>query len=209
MENEYITINGEAEDRFIEKKSEFIGSIAHVETEQEAVAFIDKIKSTYRNAKHYVYVYILRKNSVTRYTDDGEPQGRAAMPAYEALKANNLTDVCFVSTRYFGGILLGGGGLARAYSHSAALACEKAEKVRMILCENAVLDCDYSLYEKLSYCFPQFTMNVKNTEYSDKVKIYFDISANEYEKFELQMTEKSNGKAKIIVEGESYSPIKI
>ena len=123
----YFTVSQPAEDSFIEKRSEFIGYIAPVATNEQAVDFINQIRAKHRKAKHNVYAYILRQDNISRYSDDGEPQGTAGMPVLEVLKKRGLTDVCVVVTRYFGGILLGGGGLVRAYSHAASLACDAAD----------------------------------------------------------------------------------
>ena len=105
----YFTISANAKASFIEKRSEFIGYIAPVRTNDEAVAFINSIKAEHRKAKHNVYAYILREDNISRYSDDGEPQGTAGVPVLDVLKKRDLTDVCVVVTRYFGGILLGGG----------------------------------------------------------------------------------------------------
>ena len=117
----YITVKSPAESSYTEKRSEFIGHISPAETNEDAINFINHIKENNRKARHNVYAYILRDGNISRYSDDGEPQGTAGIPVLEVLRKNNLTDVCCVVTRYFGGILLGGGGLVRAYSHSTAL----------------------------------------------------------------------------------------
>ena len=115
----YITLGVPAEDRFTEKKSVFIGNAARVETEEEAIAFVKKIKAKYPDARHNVYAYILRENNLSRFTDDGEPHGTAGMPVMSVLRGKNLVDCAVVVTRYFGGTLLGTGGLVRAYGKSA------------------------------------------------------------------------------------------
>ena len=127
----YLTVSEPAEASFIEKCSEFIGYISPVSTSEEAVDFINGIKARHRKAKHNVYAYILRQDNISRYSDDGEPQGTAGMPVLEVLRKRGLTDICVVVTRYFGGILLGGGGLVRAYSHAASLACDAAHTMDM------------------------------------------------------------------------------
>ena len=108
----YFTISANAKASFIEKRSEFIGCIAPVKTNDEAVAFINSVKAEHRKAKHNVYAYILREDNISRYSDDGEPQGTAGVPVLDVLQKRGLTDVCMVVTRYFGGILLGGIGRA-------------------------------------------------------------------------------------------------
>ena len=112
----YKTIRNAAEDEFVEKRSRFIGHALPVTTEEEALAFIAEMKSKYWDASHNVYAYILREGGIQRFSDDGEPQGTAGIPTLDVLRKEGLTDLVVVVTRYFGGILLGGGGLVRAYS---------------------------------------------------------------------------------------------
>ena len=141
----YYTISKPANDSFIEKRSEFIGYIAPVKTNDEAVDFINSIKAMHRKARHNVYAYILRNDNISRYSDDGEPQGTAGVPVLDVLQKRGLTDVCVVVTRYFGGILLGGGGLVRAYSHAASLACDAAHIMNMCLCRRLKIKTDYGM----------------------------------------------------------------
>ena len=148
----YITVKSPAESSYIEKRSEFIGHISPAETNEDAINFINHIKENNRKARHNVYAYILRDGNISRYSDDGEPQGTAGIPVLEVRKTN-LTDVCCVVTRYFGGILLGGGGLVRAYSHSTALAIEAAEVLKMYKCSELILSLSYDLYGKITYIF--------------------------------------------------------
>ena len=113
---EYKTIELEADDFFIEKKSRFIGYAKPIKTQQEALDFIAKIKSKHWDATHNVYAYVLRENNIQRYSDDGEPGGTAGVPMLDVLLKEGVVDACVVGTRYFGGTLLGAGGLVRAYS---------------------------------------------------------------------------------------------
>ena len=108
---DYLTIEGFAQDEFVEKKSRFIGYAKHVETEEEAVSFINEMKQKHWDATHNVYAYVLRNGQIRRYSDDGEPQGTAGIPTLDVILKEGIVDVCVVVTRYFGGILLGGGGL--------------------------------------------------------------------------------------------------
>ena len=124
---EYKTIARRCEARFIEKKSEFIGYLCPVQTEEQAVAFIEEIRAMHRKATHNCYAYILRENNAARHSDDGEPGGTAGVPIYEVLRKEGLTDVCCVVTRYFGGVLLGAGGLVRAYTKGAKDAVDAAQ----------------------------------------------------------------------------------
>ena len=139
----YRTIAQAVTASFIEKKSEFIATLVPVQTADAAIACIEEVRKANRKARHNVYAYILRENHMTRYSDDGEPQGTAGVPVLNVLQKQNLTDVCCVVTRYFGGILLGGGGLVRAYSHSAALAVEAAQIQTKISCHPVTLKMAY------------------------------------------------------------------
>ena len=146
----YFTISKAVSNSFIEKKSEFIGYISPVKTNDEAVEFISRIKSMHRKAKHNAYAYILKNGNISRYSDDGEPQGTAGIPVLDVIQKRGLTDVCVVVTRYFGGILLGGGGLVRAYSHAASIACDAAKIMDMRLCHKLIIETDYNMYGKIS-----------------------------------------------------------
>jgi uncharacterized YigZ family protein len=114
--DKYVTIKQEAHVEFEEKRSLFIGHAIHVESEEDAAAFVKSIKKKYADATHNVWAYHLKGGIIARYSDDGEPQGTAGMPVLEAIRKSGVDDVCIVVTRYFGGILLGAGGLVRAYS---------------------------------------------------------------------------------------------
>ena len=194
----YTTIKDFATDSFIEKKSEFIGYISPVKTNQEAVDFINQVKSQNRKAKHNVYAYILRDNNITRYSDDGEPQGTAGMPVLDVLQKENLTDVCVVVTRYFGGILLGGGGLVRAYSHACKLAVNASVKMEMHECFEVTLKFDYSLYGKIEYSLPEFEIKMLSDEFADNVTLKILVKADKLDKLEEKLTDITNGKISIL-----------
>ena len=146
MADSYKTVQLETCDEFTEKRSRFIGYIKPVQTEEEAIAFIQSIKTKHWDARHNVYAYCLREGQIKRYSDDVEPQGTAGIPTLDVLLKTGVTDVVVVVTRYFGGILLGGGGLVRAYSHATRLAVEKAQVITMAVCKLCALTCDYNQY---------------------------------------------------------------
>ncbi len=194
----YITVKSPVKCSFTEKRSEFIGHICPAETNDEAVAFINSIKEQHRKAKHNVYAYILQNDNITRYSDDGEPQGTAGIPVLDVLQKNGLTDVCCVVTRYFGGILLGGGGLVRAYSHSAALAVEAAEILRMYSCTTLKLTVPYDLYGKITYILPDYEIKVLDTGYANDVTITLNVKSELEKPFTDKLTDITFGK--IIIE---------
>lgn len=203
MDGGYSTVKGTAKASFTEKKSEFIGHIMHAETEEEAVNFINEIRSAHRKAKHNVYAYILRDGNTTRYSDDGEPQGTAGVPVLEVLRKEGLTDVCCVVTRYFGGILLGGGGLVRAYSHSAKIALDAAERLIMCLCRPVTVTSDYNLYGKISYVLPEFEVKLLNTDYGENVTLKMLVKKSFLEPLTEKLTDITNGNI-LIEQGDEY-----
>jgi len=148
---DYKTVLNNAEAEMIERKSRFIGYCRPVRSQDEAVQFINEIRAMHRQATHNVYAYVLREDNIMRYSDDGEPAGTAGVPVLEVIKKEGLTDICVVVTRYFGGILLGAGGLVRAYGKSAKLGIDAAERIEKIYCKLYLIRCDYSTYGKLEY----------------------------------------------------------
>ena len=200
----YFTVSAPATDSFVEKKSEFIGYISPVSTNEEAVEFIDKIRSMHRKARHNVYAYIVRKDNISRYSDDGEPQGTAGMPVLDVLRKRGLTDVCIVVTRYFGGILLGGGGLVRAYSHAASLACDAAHIMDMRLCHRIALNTDYGMYGKISYILPQFDVITVSSHFAEEVKLELLVLSENLPRFMEELTELTNGNVNVSDCGELY-----
>lgn len=200
----YFTIAQPATDSFTEKKSEFIGYIAPVKTNDESVAFINSIKAQHRKARHNVYAYILREDNISRYSDDGEPQGTAGVPILEVLQKRGLTDVCLVVTRYFGGILLGGGGLLRAYSHAASIACDAAQIMDMRLCHRLKIETDYNLYGKINYILPNFNIITVNSDFADTVTLEILVMSERLDALKKELTEVTNGSVNITDKGELF-----
>ncbi len=172
---EYKTIARRCEARFIEKKSEFIGYLCPVQTEEQAVAFIEEIRAVHRKATHNCYAYILRENNTARHSDDGEPGGTAGVPIYEVLRREGLTDVCCVVTRYFGGILLGAGGLVRAYTKGAKDAVDAAQIKCMAAAVKLLVTVDYGLYGRLAQIFAEYDARVDEEKFADNVQITLHI----------------------------------
>lgn len=172
---EYRTLHTSAQDEFVEKRSRFIGYAKPVQTEDEALAFIAEIKKKHWDAKHNVYAYALRDGQIRRYSDDGEPQGTAGVPVLEVLLKGDITDAVIVVTRYFGGILLGGGGLVRAYGHAASIAVKAAGLETRVLCQDASLSCDYAQYGRVQPLILSHGGVLEETLYEDDVKLRFYI----------------------------------
>lgn len=191
---EYKTIAGRCEARFIEKKSEFIGYLAPVSTEEEAVKFVAEIRALHPKARHNCYAYILRENNTARHSDDGEPQGTAGAPIFEVLRKEGLTDVACVVTRYFGGILLGAGGLTRAYAKAAKDAVSAAQiklPAEAILLE---ISLDYSLYGRLAAIFAEFGAKVHSEDFSEQVKTAVHVRTELCEELENRLVDVCCGK---------------
>lgn len=160
-----------ATDRFEEKRSKFIGELFRVETPEQAVEKINEVKAKYRDARHHCYAYIIREGNYMRYSDDGEPQGTAGMPILEVLRHAGVTNVCCVVTRYFGGILLGTGGLARAYTKGAQIALEAAGLSQMDRYSLLLLGCPYNLLDAVQKVLPEHGASVEEIEYGADVTL--------------------------------------
>ena len=191
---EYRTVEISADDFFVEKKSKFIGYAKPVKTVEEATDFISQIKSKHWDATHNVYAYVLRENNIRRYSDDGEPSGTAGVPMLDVLLKENLVDVCVVGTRYFGGTLLGAGGLVRAYSHTSKIAVEAAHIITMAECDLMSVTVDYSFYERMNILLSDFSANIKDTVFADNVKIVFSLKKDRVESLQEKLTDISNAK---------------
>lgn len=205
----YKTVAIEAQDEFIERKSRFIGYCKPITTEEEALAFIQEKKSKHWDATHNVYAYCLRNSQIKRYSDDGEPQGTAGIPTLDVLQKNNLADVVVVVTRYFGGILLGGGGLVRAYSHSAKLAVEAAKILVMEPCFLCEICCNYQQYGKISALIPSFNGVIDNSEFTDVVTVSFRLTVEVFSSFEKALTDITCGEIQTEQTGKAYFPRQI
>ena len=201
---EYKTIDKEACDEFIEKKSRFIGYIKPVTTKEEAVDYINSIKSKHWDATHNVYAYVLRDGQTRRYSDDGEPQGTAGIPVLDVLLKENVTDCVVVATRYFGGILLGGGGLVRAYSHTAKIAVDAGGVVTMKQCSIMEAECDYNFYGKMNSLIPEFGGIVDDAQFAENVVMKFRIPADIEAEFQKKLVDSSLGRYSAKKTGEIF-----
>lgn len=192
--NEYKTIDKEAVGELTEKKSRFIATLRPVRTEEEAIAFINEMKKKYWDARHNCSAYIIGEDKpLERCSDDGEPSRTAGMPMLEILKGAGLCNICMVVTRYFGGILLGTGGLVRAYQGAAQAAVANA---RILTCRNlneVEFTVDYTAYGKLQYYINKDELNVKGTDFGADVSVTLLLSDEEYETLSANITEATSG----------------
>ena len=203
----YRTIRSQASAEFVEKKSRFIGHICPVTTQEDAAAFIQQKKSEYWDATHNVYAYVLRNGQTRRYSDDGEPQGTAGIPVLDVLLKEDLVDCVVVATRYFGGILLGTGGLVRAYSHTSKIAVEAGGIVTMALCSVRDVTCDYTFYGRLASLIPEMGGVILDTTFTDSVHIRFKMPASLVDTFEAKLFDQSFGKLRSVQAEEIFSAI--
>ena len=190
---EYIVPYQDAESEFTEKRSRFITHLYKVGTEAEARARIEEMKKKYYDARHNCWCYLLQEGGVVRYSDDGEPQGTAGMPALNVLQKEELTDCVLVVTRYFGGILLGGGGLVRAYSHAAKIAVDAGGIVTRAECSIVKIRCDYTFYGRLASLIPEQGGIVEDTAFEDVVTVKMRIPQELEPAFEARLVDLSNG----------------
>lgn len=210
MANDYKTVLSEASSEFVEKRSRFIGYCKPISSEQEAVDFINKKRGEHWNATHNVYAYSLREGNIKRYSDDGEPSGTAGMPVLDVIVKNEIFDVCVVVTRYFGGVLLGTGGLVRAYSQGAKAALDAAQIVMMQNCYICSARCTYNQYGKVSALIMSIGAEIDDTIYETDVRIKFHIKPDILPQLNKQLADATSGGVQAVSENEKYfaAPIK-
>lgn len=194
----YITIRDFGEDSFVEKKSEFIGYAKRCESEEEAKAFVSEIKNKHKQATHNCFAYVIGENmGIQRYSDDGEPQGTAGIPILEVMKKSNVTDCAIVVTRYYGGILLGAGGLTRAYTKGASIALKAGGVVEKVNGVRLLFHMDYDMLGKIQYKCNENNWYIEDTEYTDKVVVHILAEIEKASDIEKKIIEISNGKIKV------------
>ena len=198
--SEYATISGRSIAEIEEKKSRFIAHLAHVESEEEALSFLEEIRTEHRMARHNVYAYILRGEGASeriRYSDDGEPQKTAGLPTLQTLQHAGLTDIACVVTRYFGGTLLGTGGLVRAYTQATQSAIAKSERVTVSVCIDITLRIAYSLYDQMARIAAECNAKTLDTQYADTVTLTLRMLDGTQESFLMKVTELCHGQEDI------------
>ena len=203
---EYLIPTREAEATFVEKRSEFIGHVWPVETEEEARAHIEASKKKYHDARHNCWCYIVKDGPV-RYSDDGEPQGTAGQPMLGVFQKEGVTNVCCVVTRYFGGILLGAGGLVRAYTQGAKDALDAAGISVVRRWVELAVDCPYNFFERVKNEIAAFDGVVGEVEYAAGVTVHALLPEEKAADFSARMVELSAGTFEAIELGESFQAV--
>ena len=209
MAKDYKTVLENASDEFVEKRSRFIGYCKPVKTEQEAIDFINEKRSEHWNDTHNVYAYSLREGNIKRYSDDGEPSGTAGMPVLDVIVKNEIFDVVVVVTRYFGGVLLGTGGLVRAYSHGSKIAVEAAKPVIMQNCLVCEARCAYNQYGKVSSLIIGVGAAVDDTVYESDVLVKFHIKPDLLGTLNKKLADATSGEVTVGQKDEQYFAVQI
>ena len=202
----YIIPFAEAEAEMVEKRSRFIGHIWRVESEEEARACIEQTKKKHYDARHNCWCYVIREGNILRYSDDGEPQGTAGQPMLNVFVREEVTNVCCVVTRYFGGILLGAGGLTRAYGGTAKLALDAAGICRMRLWAVLAVPCTYPMYERMRILIEQSGGIITDADFGADIVLTVTIPAEDVTALQDKITELSAGQLEVLLIEEQFQP---
>lgn len=204
MLKNYKTIKQRASAELIERRSRFIATVRPVSKESEALQLIEEMRSKYYDATHNVYAYIISENNICRYSDDGEPSGTAGIPVLDVLRKENLTDVAIVVTRYFGGILLGGGGLVRAYGASAKKGVDSGIVVTKTLCDIIKIKTDYTTFGKVQYETIDNGFIIKDVVYEADVTMYVCCETDLVQSYIDRINDLTNARVKTEIAGREY-----
>lgn len=202
---DYKTVFAEASDEFCEKRSRFIGTIVPVHSEEDVNAFVSALKKKHHDARHNVYAFVL-KDGTYRYSEDGEPQGTAGMPILNVLQKQELEDCLITVTRYFGGILLGTGGLTRAYTEAASLAVQAAQVVYMKTCKVFDLECDYAAFGYVEPLLKEMG-TILESQFEERIGIKVAIPPEKVESAQKRLTELSAGQLLLSEVGKEILPV--
>lgn len=202
----YRTVKKESVAELVEKRSRFIARVCPVSTEQEALDFLAEVKAENRTASHNVFAYRLRERNLSRYSDDGEPSGTAGLPVLDILDRGDITDTIIVVTRYFGGTLLGTGGLVRAYSSAARLGMEEAGVVLMEIAGSYRFSCGYSDYDRAVRIIRDARADITGSEFLDEVTVSYTADDEKAEKIENALVEMTRGKSRPELIEKSFFP---
>nr|WP_318539356.1 YigZ family protein [Terribacillus saccharophilus] len=201
----YFTVKTEGSHEIVIQKSRFIGHVKRVETEEEAINFVQKIKKEHKDATHNCSAYMIGEHDlIQKASDDGEPSGTAGVPILEVLKKKGLKDTAVVVTRYFGGIKLGAGGLIRAYSGSASQSIDEIGVVKRRLMRLAEIHIDYTLLGKVENELRQSAYTLRNIDYADRVVLHAAFQSGQEEEFQAYVTDMTNAQAEIRLGSQEY-----
>ncbi len=205
----YLTIKDRSTSEYTEKHSKFLGVAVPCKTETEALEIIDSIKRKHWDARHNCYAFIVDDGRTARYSDDGEPHGTAGKPILEVISGKCLQNVLVVVTRYFGGILLGTGGLVRAYTTATKEALENATVVEMVPCTIAQISCNYSDHSSLLYLIENSEAELKNSDFTEKVTLTVALKNEHLTNFNKKLTEAFAGRLVLEEKEKTVSPFEV
>ena len=201
--DEYLVPTGFGEDEFVEKKSRFIGRVWPVESEEEALEHIQAMKKQHYDATHNCWAYVIRDGAV-RFSDDGEPGGTAGMPMVQVLQKENLYNICCVVTRYFGGTLLGAGGLVRAYTKGAKIAIDAAGKSMKRVWSVLYVPCPYNFYERVKLEVAAFGGIIRDAQFGVEVELEILMAEGQTQPFLDRLTDMTAGTVEALQTGQEY-----
>lgn len=201
----YKSVHKIGRDEIIINKSRFIGTAAPVESEEEAISFIDSVRKEFKDASHHCYAYVIGENkNIQRYSDAGEPSGTAGMPILNVINQENLVNTAVVVTRYYGGVMLGAGGLVRAYTKGAKIGVDKGIIVEKNLYYDVLFNLDYTLIGKMDNDLQKNNIIIKDKDYQETVKYSLLVKDDEIENTQMLLNEITNGKIDIIIGESAY-----
>ncbi len=200
---EYLVPTGFGEDEFVEKKSRFIGRVWPVETEEEALRKIADMKKQHYDATHNCWAYVIRDGAM-RFSDDGEPGGTAGNPMMQVLQKEQIYNIVCVVTRYFGGTLLGAGGLVRAYTKGAKIAIDAAGKSMKRVWSVLYIPCPYNFYERMKLEIAAFDGVIRSTQFGAEIDLEVLIAAPQTDAFIDRLTDMTSGTVEALVTGQEY-----
>ncbi len=204
----YLTVFGQNETEYVEKRSRFIATLRHCETEEEATAFLEEMRSKYWDARHNCFAYSVEEGRLCRFSDDGEPHGTAGKPMLDVIVGSKITNIAVVVTRYFGGVLLGTGGLVRAYSKSVQDVLSGAEVFKMVPSAVLSVTCDYTDHGKLVNLISSVDAVLENTNFAENVTVEFCLKQESVAEFEKKLTEAFSARLKFDIKQEKLTPFK-
>lgn len=205
----YLMPAGEGQAEYVEKRSRFIARVWPAAGEAQALACIEETKKRHHDARHNVYAYHIRETGAMRYSDDGEPQGTGGQPVLNVFRSGEICDFCCVVTRYFGGILLGTGGLTRAYSTAAKMALENAGISRMALWKSVEIDCAYNMYERVRRVLEEHEAVIEDTDFGAEVRFSALLREDMTDNCALALRELSAGAIVPRIVGESFRGVRV
>lgn len=200
----YRTIRAVGEDQFVAQKSRFIGAVSPIATEEDASFFLTQRKKQDPDARHHVFAYTLHEQQILRCSDDGEPQGTAGHPILDVLLQEKLWNVCVVVTRYFGGVLLGTGGLVRAYTHAAKLALLTQPPCLMQWCIHCALVIDYAMHGTMMHLLARHELTVTDVDFGERIRIQLQVPQTNMDALLRALQERFAGKVSLTPMREGY-----